>query len=185
MVGRGLIAYEMARQLQAGGEGVEFLGIIDASARPDPVPEPAISEAQFLMAWLPEGIDPDLLQQLTALAEHAAIEAMLALCMTHRLLPEELPDDIDAALLRTHLGVAYATRLAIGAYVSPPSPLKVSLFTASEQERSDPTLGWRGLLQDRVSVTALPGNHNTLVKAPHVARLGEAISQALKTITTS
>ncbi len=29
----GLIAYEMARQLQAGGEVVEFLGIIDASAR--------------------------------------------------------------------------------------------------------------------------------------------------------
>ncbi|WP_207268115.1 non-ribosomal peptide synthetase [Pseudomonas sp. FW305-28] len=181
----GLIAYEMARQLQAGGEAIEFLGIIDTSTRPDPVPEPSISEAQFLMAWLPEGIDPDLLRQLTALAEDSAIEAMLTLCMTHRLLPEELPDDIDAALLRTHLGVAYATRLAIGSYVSPPSPLTVSLFTAKDQQRSDPTLGWRALLQDQVNVTALPGTHNTLVKAPHVARLGEAISQALKTATVS
>ncbi|WP_038436646.1 non-ribosomal peptide synthetase [Pseudomonas brassicacearum] len=181
----GLIAYEMARQLQAGGESVEFLGIIDASARPDPVPAQSLSEAQFLMAWLPERIDPELFQQLTTLAEHSDIEAMLTLCMTHRLLPEELPHDIDGALLRTHLGVAYATRLAIGAYVSPPSPLKVSLFTASEQQRNDPTLGWRGLLQDQVSVTALPGTHMTLVKAPHVTKLGEAISKALKTGTGS
>jgi syringomycin synthetase protein SyrE len=176
----GLIAYEMARQLLAAGEIVEFLGIIDASARPDPVPTQALSEAQFLMAWLPEQIAPDLLGQLSELAQHSAIDAMLTLCISHRLLPEELPHDIDAALLRTHLGVAYAMRQAIGAYVSPPSPLEVSLFTASEQHRDDPTLGWRGLLNEQVSVTALPGNHNTLVKAPHVARLGEAMSQALK-----
>ncbi|UVL81813.1 amino acid adenylation domain-containing protein [Pseudomonas sp. B21-028] len=176
----GLIAYEMARQLLAGGEVVEFLGIIDASARPEPVPIQALSEAQFLMAWLPEQIAPDLLGQLTELAQHSAIDAMLTLCITHRLLPEELPHDIDAALLRTHLGVAYAMRQAIGAYVSPPSPLEVSLFTASEQQRNDPTLGWRGLLNDQVNVTALPGTHNTVVKAPHVARLGEAMSQALK-----
>ncbi len=181
----GLIAYEMARQLQAGGEVVEFLGIIDASARPDPVPTQSISEAQFLMAWLPEQIDPGLMRQLTALAEHSDIDAMLALCITHRLLPEELPHDIDAALLRTHLEVAYRMRQAIGAYVSPSSPLKVSLFTASEQRRSDPTLGWRALLADQVSVTPLPGTHNTLVKAPHVAKLGEAISQALKTAAES
>lgn len=170
----------MARQLLAAGEIVEFLGIIDASARPDPVPTQALSEAQFLMAWLPEQIAPDLLGQLSELAQHSAIDAMLTLCISHRLLPEELPHDIDAALLRTHLGVAYAMRQAIGAYVSPPSPLEVSLFTASEQHRDDPTLGWRGLLNEQVSVTALPGNHNTLVKAPHVARLGEAMSQALK-----
>ncbi|UZE84263.1 non-ribosomal peptide synthetase [Pseudomonas viciae] len=181
----GLIAYEMARQLQTGGEVVEFLGIIDASARPDPVPTQSISEAQFLMAWLPEQIDPGLMRQLTTLAEHSDIDAMLALCITQRLLPEELPHDIDAALLRTHLEVAYRMRQAIGAYVSPPSPLKVSLFTASEQQRSDPTLGWRALLADQVNVTPLPGTHNTLVKAPHVAKLGEAISQALKTAAVS
>ncbi|MTD20794.1 non-ribosomal peptide synthetase, partial [Pseudomonas sp. CCM 7891] len=181
----GLIAYEMARQLQAGGEQVEFLGIIDASARPEPVAAESLSEGQFLMAWLPEQIDPQVLQQLTALAQDAAIETMLALCMTHRLLPEELPHDIDAGLLRSHLGVAYATRQAIGAYVSPPISLKVSLFTASEQKRSDPTLGWGALLKDQVSVKALPGTHNTLVKAPHVSALGEAISHALNTTTAS
>nr|WP_274610402.1 condensation domain-containing protein [Pseudomonas sp. TH31] len=181
----GLIAYEMALQLQAGGERVEFLGIIDASARPEPVAEASLSEGQFLMAWLPEQIDPEVFQQLTALAQDAAIETMLALCMSHRLLPEELPHDIDAGLLRSHLAVAYATRLAIGAYVSPPTSLKVSLFTASEQKRSDPTLGWGALLNDQLSVTALPGTHNTLVKAPHVSALGDAISQALESITTA
>ncbi|MCE6977055.1 non-ribosomal peptide synthetase, partial [Pseudomonas frederiksbergensis] len=181
----GLIAYEMARQLQAGGEPIDFVGIIDASARPAPTPNESVSEAQFLMAWLPEQIDDEVFRQLTALAQNADIEAMLALCIANRLLPEELPHDIDARLLRSHLGVAYAIRLAIGTYVSPPTSLKVSLFTASEQKRSDPTLGWGALLKDQVSVTALPGTHNTLVKAPHVSALGEAISHALNTDTAS
>ncbi|WP_248746007.1 non-ribosomal peptide synthetase [Pseudomonas sp. MWU12-2037] len=176
----GLIAYEMARQLQAGGEQLEFLGIIDASARPAPAAPESLSEGQFLMAWLPGQVDPDVRRQLTELAQEEAIEAMLALCMSHRLLPEELPQDVDAGLLRSHLAVAYATRLAVGAYVSPATPLKVTLFTASGQERSDPLLGWGALLGTPPSVTALPGTHNTLVKAPYVSALGQAISQALK-----
>ncbi|WP_191488524.1 non-ribosomal peptide synthetase [Pseudomonas sp. FEN] len=176
----GLIAYEMARQLQAGGETLEFLGIIDASARPDQAVPESLSEGQFLMAWLPEQVDPTLLRQLRELAREGAIEAMLTLCMAHRLLPEELPQDVDAGLLRSHLAVAYATRLAIGAYVSPPAPLKLSLFTASGQERNDPMLGWGALLGTPVSLTTLPGTHNTLVKTPYVSALGQAISQALK-----
>ncbi|KIH84069.1 Long-chain-fatty-acid--CoA ligase [Pseudomonas batumici] len=181
----GLIAYEMARQLQAGGEQLAFVGIIDASARPGPAVPESLSEGQFLMAWLPEQVDPEVLRQLTGLAQENAIEPMLALCMEHDLLPEELPRDVDASLLRSHLAVAYGIRLAIGAYVSPPAPLKVTLFTASGQERSDPLLGWGALLEAPISVTALPGTHNTLVKAPHVSALGQAISQALKDGTSS
>jgi len=176
----GLIAYEMARQLQAGGEQLEFLGIIDASARPDQEAPESLSEGQFLMDWLPEQVDTEIHRQLTELARENAIEAMLRLCMEHQLLPEELPRDVDAGLLRGYLAVAYATRLAIGAYVSPPAPLKVALFTASGQERSDPLLGWGALLGASVSLTALPGTHDTLVKAPYVSALGQAISQALQ-----
>ncbi|WP_273826404.1 condensation domain-containing protein, partial [Pseudomonas asplenii] len=176
----GLIAYEMARQLQAAGESLEFVGIIDASARPEPAPAQSLSEAQFLMAWLPTQVEPQVRQQLAALAQENAIEAMLALCMTHRLLPQELPQDVDADLLRSHLAVAYAIRLAIGAYVSPASSLKVSLFTASGQERNDPLLGWGALLEAAPVVTALPGTHNTLVQPPHVGALGQAISRALR-----
>uniref|UniRef100_UPI00055F11C5 condensation domain-containing protein n=1 Tax=Pseudomonas asplenii TaxID=53407 RepID=UPI00055F11C5 len=176
----GLIAYEMARQLQSAGEQLEFVGIIDASARPDPAPAQSLSEAQFLMAWLPAQVEPRVHRQLTALAQDNAIEAMLALCMAERLLPEELPRDVDAGLLRGHLAVAYAIRLAIGAYVSPPSTLRVSLFTASGQQRNDPLLGWGSLLEVAPSVTALPGTHNTLVQPPHVEALGQAISRALK-----
>jgi syringomycin synthetase protein SyrE len=176
----GLIAYEMARQLQSTGEQLEFVGIIDTSARPDPVAQESQSEGQFLMSWLPEQFDADVFRQLNDLAQTDAIEAMLTLCMTHRLLPKELPQDIDASVLRSHLAVAYATDLAIDAYVSPPAPLTVTLFTASGQERNDPLLGWGALLETPVSVTALPGTHDTLVKAPHVSALGQAISQALQ-----
>ena len=131
------------------------------------------------MDWLPEQIDPELFRQLTELAGSDAIAEMLALCMAHRLLPEELPQDVDATLLRSHLAVAHATHIAIGAYVTPPAPLPVTLFTASAEERDDPLLGWTALLDSPVSVTELPGTHETLVRAPHVSALGQAISRAL------
>nr|WP_235389287.1 condensation domain-containing protein [Pseudomonas syringae] len=175
----GLIAYEMARQLQSNGEQLEFLGIIDTSARLEQQTPQALSEGQFLMSWLPEQFDPEVFRQLTELASTDAVDEMLALCIAHRLLPEELPQDVDATLLRSHLAVAYATNRAIDAYVSPPAPLSVTLFTASGQERNDPLLGWSELLETPVSMTALPGTHETLVQAPHVSALGQAISRAL------
>ncbi|MBA1228906.1 amino acid adenylation domain-containing protein [Pseudomonas viridiflava] len=181
----GLIAYEMARQLLSSGEQVEFLGIIDTSTRPEQQTSESLSEGQFLMDWLSGPLDPEVRQRLNALAQADAIDAMLTLCITHRLLPEELPQDVDASLLRGHLAVAYAIRQAISAYVSTPAPVTVTLFTASGQERKDPLLGWGDLLETPVSVTALPGTHDTLVKAPHVEALGQAISLALKGGTVS
>ncbi|MCF5281969.1 non-ribosomal peptide synthetase, partial [Pseudomonas syringae] len=175
----GLIAYEMARQLQSSGEKLEFLGIIDTSARLEQQAPEALSEGQFLMDWLPEQLDSEVFRQLTELAGTDAIDEMLALCMAHRLLPEELPQDVDATLLRSHLAVAHATHIAIGNYVSPPAPLTVTLFTASAEERDDPLLGWTALLDSPVNVTELPGTHETLVRAPQVSALGQAISRAL------
>ncbi|HLD64799.1 MAG TPA: condensation domain-containing protein, partial [Pseudomonas sp.] len=175
----GLIAYEMAHQLLARGERIEFLGIIDASAHPGPVVPETLDEAQFLLSWLPERIEPALRARLEELAAQGAIEPMLTLCQEQGLLPEELNQDIEASQLRRHLGVAYATRLAIGAYVSPPLAVSIALFTAIDQPRSDPTLGWHALLDGRVHITPLPGTHNSLVQAPQVNALGEAIARAL------
>ncbi|MGP0173587.1 amino acid adenylation domain-containing protein [Pseudomonas sp. NCHU5208] len=176
----GLIAYEMARQLQASGERLEFLGIIDASARTEAEAGPAPSEAQFLMAWLPQSIPEDLHQRLQSLAEDNAVEPMLALCSEHGLLPEELPAGIDLALLRSHLAVAWGIRKAVGAYVTPPSTLSLKLFSAADQPRQDPTLGWTQVVAEQVQAVALPGTHNSLVKAPYVQALGEAIDQVLQ-----
>ncbi|MFJ7794116.1 amino acid adenylation domain-containing protein [Pseudomonas sp. NPDC096950] len=176
----GLIAYEMASQVIASGEQVEFIGIIDTSADVGAEEREVLTEAQFLMSWLPEDMDAALFDQLSPLVANGEIEPMLARCTTHGLLPEELSQGIDAGMLRTHLAVAYATRLAVAAYVSPELPVTVSLFTATQQERSDPTLGWRALQGERVTIKALPGTHHTLVRAPYVNALGEAISYALK-----
>ncbi|PHX52898.1 hypothetical protein AO354_40655 [Pseudomonas syringae pv. syringae] len=55
----------------------------------------------------------------------------------------------------------------------------MTLFTASAEERDDPLLGWTALLDSPVNVTELPGTHETLVRAPQVSALGQAISRAL------
>ncbi|OUM08469.1 non-ribosomal peptide synthetase [Pseudomonas syringae] len=176
----GLIAHEMAHQAIAQGESVEFLGIIDTSVqRVAPGVEP-LSEAQFLLEWLPDALAPDLKASLETLAADNRIESMLDVCLANRLLPQELGQDLDSMTLRTHLKVAYAIRQAVDAYVSPVTPVTVSLFTAKDQPRNEATLGWTELQGERLHVTALAGDHNTLVQSPFAGALGDAISQALK-----
>ncbi|WP_147466576.1 condensation domain-containing protein, partial [Pseudomonas cichorii] len=176
----GLIAHEMAHQALAAGETVEFLGIIDTSVHKVAPAEQPISEEQFLLEWLPESIEPGVRNQLNAYAADNRIEQMLELCLANDLLPQELGKDIDARSLRTHLTVAYAIRQAVDAYVSPVTDVHVSLFTAMDQPRVDPTLGWSDLQGERLQITALRGEHNTLVMEPHVRALAEAVSLALK-----
>ncbi len=176
----GLIAHEMAHQVIAAGETVEFLGIIDTSVHKTAPAEHPISETQFLLEWLPERIAPSIRSELDAHAAANRIEQMLALCLANDLLPQELSKDIDAQSLRTHLKVAHAIRQAVDAYVSPVTAVNVSLFTARDQERVDAALGWSELQGERLQITPLRGEHNTLVKAPYVSALGEAITLALK-----
>lgn len=168
----------MAHQAIALGETIEFLGIIDSNIQ-ETAPNRPISEAQFLLVLVKGRMEPALEASLQELAATHEIEPMLISVLSNNLLPE-LGKDIDTALLRTHLAVAYSIYQAMDTHVSPSTAVKVSLFIAQDEPRPDTTLGWRAFHGEHLHVTLVPGEHHTMMRAPYVSELGEAISQALK-----
>jgi thioesterase domain-containing protein len=155
----------MARQLGAAGEEISFLGLIDTAAH--------------YVAATPGGGDDDaLLAQLEADASAVAmadIDAMLQRCRDTGMFPA----DVDNETLRRHLAVRMGIRRALRAYVPQALPVPVSLFRADQARRADATLGWGVLLGERLTITAVEGDHYSIMEAPHVEALGAALSEAL------
>ncbi|WP_246765826.1 thioesterase domain-containing protein, partial [Pseudomonas syringae] len=153
----GTIAHEMAHQAIAMGETIEFLGVIDSKVQTI-APRNLISKAQFLMNLesVQERMEPALEKSLQTLADNDEIEAMFALILSNNLLPA-LGKDIDSALMRTHLAVAYSIYLAMDTYVSPRTAVEVSLFIAQDEPRTDNTLGWRDFHGEHLHVNAHDG----------------------------
>ncbi|WP_186156384.1 non-ribosomal peptide synthetase [Burkholderia gladioli] len=178
----GLVAYEIARQLLAAGDTVQFLGLIDA-ARPTAAgpqdPAAALDEIAYLRDWLPESLDADLQRGFDQHATERDLPALLSFAQANGLLPPDIPRELDAALLSRYLTVAAATQQAVLAYRPAPLPTPVTLFVATGEAREDATLGWVPLLGERLQVVRVEGTHMSLVTMPHVQALGAAITQTL------
>ncbi|KQZ38943.1 non-ribosomal peptide synthetase [Duganella sp. Root1480D1] len=172
----GTIAYEIATRLSGSDEQVAFLGLIDtccdyraggAMLKTD--------EASVIGEMLPPALPPELQRQLEAAWRDGDADTMLALCLAHRVLPEELQPD----LLRRHLAVRVAIRKAVLGYAPQALPFKPVLFHASEERRADVSLGWRALLGE-LELHAVPGHHYSMTAEPHAAALAAALSQAMQ-----
>lgn len=73
--------------------------------------------------------------------------------------------------------------LAAQAYQPGPYPGRIIVLRARTQPllrpRDDASLGWARLAQGGVVVRRIPGNHLTLMRAPHVATLGAVLRDCL------
>lgn len=61
-------------------------------------------------------------------------------------------------------------------------PVPVTLYSAIDEPRPDPSLGWEGILGRRLKVVAVPGNHHSMMQDPHRQGLGAAIDRALSAL---
>jgi len=193
----GVLAYEVATQLLGMDEPVSFLGLIDTYV-PRLVDQgkgrwqgPDLLERQLLAHcsahWKIQGE-----AGITPLARLASIlgqpvlpdfEALLRLCRDEQLLYPELAQASDSQL-RHYLEREVAHGHALAHYRVEPLNLPVHLFCAQQREPApagtSPTLGWaEALLPGQVQCISVPGDHQSMMQAPHVQVLGQAISQAL------
>jgi amino acid adenylation domain-containing protein len=194
----GTIAWDMARQLLAAGETVEFMGLIDTTSDYSAIRallpagssgidhqdgNPAQSRDQIdsamvlvEVAAMPPGVvPPQLVAELEALAANARVEAMLERCMALGLFTPGL----DLASLRRHLAVRSALRVALAAYHTPALPLQPYLIMAQEQEQTDISLGWHGLLGSQVPLVQVAGDHYSIMAPANIAAVASALWQAL------
>jgi thioesterase domain-containing protein/acyl carrier protein len=176
----GSIAFEMAQRLQAAGQQVGLLVLIDTPAVPGGVAPDALDDLELAASMLgPDiGLEPAALPgqdagaQLTLLLERAQAAAVLPPHFT----PAQFQRIID--MFRTH-AVAW-WRYCPQRYAG-----ELTLFQAKESlggplgTPSGAALGWQALVDRPVEVIGVPGTHQTLIKSPHVVTLAARLRECL------
>jgi thioesterase domain-containing protein/acyl carrier protein len=183
----GLIAFEMARQLEDGGTDVGSLVLLDTiTMRPGAATELPASKLYSYFAWellwgtlgADTPVDP-LPEDLAS--DDEALEVIISLAADHGVLPR----NGSRELVRRLLDVFRAAWRAGADYRPTPSALDVTLLRACEPlpeilrsahdvggtRYTEPTYGWDTLVGGHLDVIDVPGDHLTMVTEPHVAVL--------------
>ncbi|MCY1015596.1 amino acid adenylation domain-containing protein [Pyxidicoccus sp. MSG2] len=179
----GLVAYEMARLLQAAGERVEALAIIDSPAptgQPHPEPDTLTRLAGFGrvlgLSWQALPLDVEHLRRLDVRS------ALASVLEQARRAPSGAPVlDLDVAerLLGVHERLHDAQRHYVpgGTYTGPTWLFKAA--TALEGHALPADLGWGPWLTEPPQVHEVPGDHYALMRAPHVRALAQTLAGLL------
>ena len=173
----GLMAFEMAQQLQKRGEKVGLLGLFDSST-------PALSYAQSPPAVYKLHIHVQNFLNAEGIGRKWAYFANRAMPIARKLLSrlglvketveEPLPEiyrrieDVDRAALRRYSPQAYSG--------------KMTLFRAKEKDPKqfyDEHLGWRYLVEGGLEIHDVPGHHMSLMFEPHVSELAKSLQSCL------
>ncbi|WP_279636870.1 non-ribosomal peptide synthetase [Corallococcus llansteffanensis] len=184
----GLVVYEMARQLQALGEPVELLALLDSlapSGEPDPEPPPLIRLAAFgKMVGLPvQDVSAPELERLSSLEGNELLSRMIEVLRNLPAAGGLEPGQIERLFsVHERLGEANRGYVPASRYEGP-----AELFRAAVRA-SDPTRaedeGWKAWLPGGVSVCHVPGTHLTLLEEPQVPTLAERLTERLRALDT-
>ena len=180
----GVIAYEMAQQLQAKNEPVALLTLIDTYSPTVIALTSEIDEAmivnQLAQDWgslygqeldisleTLRKIEPD--QQLKHLFEQAKQQAIF-------------PPEIEIEQMLSLWSVFQANIIAYYHYQPKSYPGSMLLLNASEtppEVIEDPTHGWGSLVLDDIQTYTITGDHYTIMKAPQIKCLAEKLNNHL------
>ncbi|MES1241756.1 MAG: amino acid adenylation domain-containing protein [Acidobacteriota bacterium] len=184
----GVVAFEMARQLQDQGEEVDLLALLDSTPRlsgdgSEDAGGGTVDDAGLLLdiaayvanLWRRDvrlsredlqGLDPE--EQLGR-----TLEALRA--------ADFLPPGSGLDQLRRALAVYRASTRAARSYQPRPCTGGAVLFRAAESAAGDPSddLGWGRLLSGPLEVETVPGHHLNLLAEPNVQILAERLRHCL------
>ncbi|MEA5616273.1 amino acid adenylation domain-containing protein [Cronbergia sp. UHCC 0137] len=174
----GLIAFAMTNQLEAIGEKVEHLLIIDTHP-PLALDEitASLEDNAGILCFIVEQIGLHFnktvsitYQELASLDQKSQFDYVLQILQHHEVIPPDSGRDLIAGLISVYKANIQAS------LVYQPQPIKspITLFkTASlaAQFPDDPTLGWGHLSSEKVRVCCVTGEHQTMLKEPHIKSL--------------
>ncbi|OPA89014.1 non-ribosomal peptide synthetase, partial [Pseudomonas fluorescens] len=191
----GVLAYEVALQLLGLDEPVAFLGLIDSyvprltdqgKARwsgPDALKRHLL--LQCTAYWKSQGGVNELqsLEELEAGIGQLDVAGLLQRLRDQGLLYAQMAEATDADLLsfiEREVGHGHA----LAHYSLFPLPIAVQLFSASERptelSRCSESLGWGdALAPGQLRQVEVPGDHQSMMQAPHIQALGRAMNEAL------
>jgi amino acid adenylation domain-containing protein len=178
----GVIAFEMARQLQTAGEEVAGLVLIDSHATHLSGPS-ALSEEILLRRFAADllGREPAALRELAAPVQPDDATALFDELYARAMATGLLPQGSDATALRALFDLFRANLRAESHYRPAASFLHVVLLQAasSVSGAADVTFGWSRLATAGVERRVLPGDHYSLMRKPDVDAVAAELRRSL------
>jgi thioesterase domain-containing protein/acyl carrier protein len=180
----GVVAFEIACQLQAQNEQVSLLGLIDSVA---PSTWNNVVNKEDDELWLLLNFAQDLGLTLNLLS--VTREELLQMSSDERLIYLEeqaksaklIPEYIDHAQV-TRLYQVFTTNIKALQEYEPAAKARRITLIASEQSAktfSDSTMGWSELSTASVDVYTIPGNHYSIVQKPAVENLAQQLKACI------
>ena len=173
----GVVAFEMARQLEAKGLEVALLALIDSTS-PGPARGPSVLDEFESMATFAadlvrsSGRDAAPWIDRLRTGDLAAFEAggFDPSAFDPELLAEVGPDR-----LRRHYEVFRANRRALAAY--DPAPYRGRAVRIVAEASEDSTQGWDVLVQGGLTTYTLPGDHYSILQKPSVGEVAAIVAR--------
>ncbi|KQV15414.1 MULTISPECIES: non-ribosomal peptide synthetase [unclassified Kitasatospora] len=173
----GMISYEMARQLQAGGEEVAMLTIVSASID-DPVPPRYVtSESAAILGAFGHKL-PTTEAVLEAMDEDARLRYVIQL--THGT-DDERADAATVDDLRRLVRLYQRHARALITYRDTPrEPFRgdALLIRAETELFTGWDFGWKERVDGRLLIDESPGNHFSMLEQPNVPKVAARIEAA-------
>jgi thioesterase domain-containing protein len=189
----GVIAFEMAKQLQAKGQSIPKILILDMRA---PINTTRVSSAaksekdalitlgKKLEAYTGKPFQVSE-EHLEGLSQEEQFDYFVAQMKARNIIPEE----VDASWLREFLAIYENNVNSVQAYRPDVYAGSAILFRGKdglaevEEEYpeiySDEALGWRSLVAGEVTVYQVPGNHLSMIAAPNVQVLAKSMRESI------
>ena len=190
----GVVAFEMARQLQSQGQMVAMLALLD-SALPDE-DFPAEDEATFLYHFAYDlGLFSILPADSSIEFQQLSFDDQLAGVLSRAISADLVPADINFAEFRGLFEIFKSNIQALHNYAPQKYAGRITLFTASEpfdsgEQRPDlegdvarraqgAKARWDLWAEQGVDSYVVPGNHYTMVREPNVNTLAARLKARL------
>ncbi|HEY0602393.1 MAG TPA: alpha/beta fold hydrolase, partial [Herpetosiphonaceae bacterium] len=174
----GVIAFEVARQLQQQGQVVAALVLIDSNL---PLPGAQSTQLDLLADFaLQLGLDEE---QLTFLQDDQLLDQELETAFAYALerlrQANALPAELTAAQLHDRFEAFRAHTEALKIYRPRPFGGQITLIQSQyESEKVDLAAVWAPLV-DSLTFHRMPGTHFSMIREPHVAELAGLLTDSL------
>ena len=178
----GIVAFEMAQQLQKQGQKVALLALFDVYAV---IPENLrheLNDVAVLVLFLNDlagrfgrklSLEEDKMNRLSS-------SERLKYVLEHSKMIKVLPQDIELSHLENLLEVFRVNLTAQKKYIPRKFAGTITLFQASELNKKMayfPELSWREVDCKKLKVHTVTGNHYTMLAQPHVKELAIRLQQ--------
>jgi amino acid adenylation domain-containing protein len=175
----GVIAFEMARQLEMEGERVQLLALIDSHLPQDSDRREQVDEHDLLRMFVAdlEGVTGASLRfSLDDVRRHSLEESLEVLLQKARDLAI-VPDELGLPELRGLFDLYRTNLSALITYEPKPYAGTVTIFSSNTSD-SDPALDWTPFATN-VEVNVIEGDHYSIVNGPSVKVLAASLREML------